>query len=387
MHTIKIKYIDEYVDISNYVLQHSAIPYIQRNRDYTLRCEGFKMTVASTVTGVAGVIGGQEVLVESGATIIFFGIVNKYIYNYEDMTYSIEVSNILTELQEAVCDYDTLHALIAGGSPTMYQYSTDYYSYKIVGVLYLLAKMFAVKSMTLDTTEIDAVDAFTGTGDFPKTYKYLELYFDEYQLYCIGQDVATIYTEIDDSGPANGGYWSKKKSLFDVASEIIAGFGLILLCTGERTYKVTAAIGNYTISDTDKYSYAEQSITASETAGRIRVENSASGNRADYYSTVHSAIVSTPNGGVGESVSFLNNFVVLYAYPAPNVSHAVGALGFIASTAHEADRFNLAWKKVASKILDYTEEKIECPIQVTLKSIVENYINQEGNSELLQEVY
>ena len=100
--TVQNYYGAAWVDISDYVVGYSPVPYISRNRDWTLRIETWGVQIAGTLGDIRGgsynFTIGDKFVVKSGATFLFSGEVEESYYNYSEQIYEVRIKSSLGKL-------------------------------------------------------------------------------------------------------------------------------------------------------------------------------------------------------------------------------------------------------------------------------------------------
>lgn len=380
-------YLGSWVDISDYVTGMSEIPFLSRNRDWTIRADSLNITVAGSLivdrTGWTNFQRGDYFRVYNNANLIFYGFVNSSEFNYESHTFDVEIFDNIVALQNKRIEYNVLHSELSSGSPASYEYTaSDYYGYPDVGFLYLMQKMFDICNLTLDVSDIQNEIAFSDNINF-KDYAYKEIFLDENMLYCINQSVATYYTTIDDT---INEYNENKITFFELVNELCTSFKLMIQLVDVGSYKLAFSTVNYTISDDDSWQYTENLIKAEKTLDDIGVGIS-SALRADYQSTDITQLTPSSWGG-GEKISYYSNLVLLVADPDILHAYATGSLQPAILEGHPENSFNPIKERVISRVTDRTEYKIKCPIQDDFKTIVQNFIDvNDLTSNIIQEEY
>ena len=299
MITVEIQKATTWTDISDFITDGSPVPFISRNRDYTLKIETIQLTLSTASQTL--VINSNPftpalndgIRIKYNGTLIWAGYISKCPLNYDTFSYDLEVTNNLYYLQNFRVDYGTLHAQFATGGATQYipsslssggltnvasgniQISTkdnlgggyyylpatsfgDYGS-STLHLLWALKQMFIVAGLTLDTTAVDSLSPFN--FDFSATYNgsnilpvlYSDLYLWEEMLWCINQSVVVDHLTIDYSS-----YSDNKISCFDYISEICSQLSFGIYQTGEMAYKLIPTIygtlNTYNPSNDTRYS-------------------------------------------------------------------------------------------------------------------------------------
>jgi hypothetical protein len=246
-------------------------------------------------------------------------------------------------LHEKYIDYSTFHAVWSAGDSS--QYWSDFMGFNSVQVLWALETAFTVSGLTLTVpATLKTENLFTRSNDTSwneRTIQRGHLYFDEFQLYCLGTSSAISpfepisgYTVRNASG--DGGYFGmlgisapnlvKKYNhraevdCFAFVSEILTSLKLTIKQTGSNTFYLLKPTSPYSIVDDKQFQYSEanQKAQVSE-VGYSWATNNGSGNwsinssnRSVFYSNVESQIseISTDEKA---KVSMMLNFRMLFA--------------------------------------------------------------------------
>lgn len=376
-------------DISDYVVGCSPVPYITKNRDGTLRAESFTMTVAGSLCGVSPYPSDfefskdEEIKITDGATHIFYGQVKQATgLNLDRQEFEVEVANGLDLLKEdsfLVCETGVKTGLF------WYEYlSGDNYNRELVGILWVLEQLFDYYGFTLDTTDVNTEVMFNdATAGFEKDVTYGDLLTWWAMLRTIGEDYA-------------GSGVTSIVSSFDFVSELCSYLELLVINTGEGTYKLIVADGaGYTIADDDAYSYEFTGGAPEESNIKIKMMYGATFN--DYTNASPTALDTTVEVGYGDEPldkGFFNSLYIFWTdeIPQPYVPlidlYNYRVMLPTYDLAHPLNNWNPALQKIKAYTQNYTKEKIRCPIQTTITDVLENYIDLETRtSEIVQEEY
>ena len=282
----------KWVDISDYIIDGSPVPFISRNRDYTLKVETIQLnlTIASGITPKLN----DGIRVKSDGTFVWAGYISKAPLNYDNFSYDLEVTNNLYYLSLYKVDYPTLHPLFITGtsaqyktsvlaSPTTLLYSAPYnegdYNSSTLHILFAIQQMFVKASLTLDITAVDGVSPFSydfsaaKDGSLIKVVTYDDFYVWEEMLYCVNQPGAADHTALDYHYPAE---FSKNKiSLFDYISDLCSSLSLGIYQTNVLAYKlIPTVIGSQNIYNpasnirySDKFDHIHQQLPLNTSAG------------------------------------------------------------------------------------------------------------------------
>lgn len=401
-------------DITDYVTAVDMLPRLSRNRDFSLRAEYNSFSVAVTIRDSATypddftfTDGDRFRLKDDSGTVIWNGELEKSKFNYSKDEFEIRAKSLLMKLKEIKVDYATFHTALAAGSAS--QFWTDYLTYNSVQVLWALQNAFTLAGLTLNVPAgLLSTNLFTrpefdsgiGADDWGVTITFADLYFDEGELYCMGNSVATDHTTIDNEEYAGGVI-----SGFALASEILMALQLCLVSYGDEGYSLEHNTGNYTIADDDKFEYDEEEVSKEDVGigfNYASVISSGSwvitsSNRDRFYNVAVGAI-SQYGSGKGDRITPIVNFRILFADAKGRVGGFTDAycesvcepdlsetliIDDTLSTAH----INIIAGRYADKALDHTVETILTDYESTFETIEEHYVDPEWKtSEIIQEL-
>lgn len=102
------------VDVSDYIIACDRIPYVSRNRDYSLVAEGFEFEISDNYSTA---INNDEIVLVTNpnaapASKIFYGFVHNVTQDYRNHKKIITVKNYLEKLALYTVDYNTLKVCI-----------------------------------------------------------------------------------------------------------------------------------------------------------------------------------------------------------------------------------------------------------------------------------
>ena len=308
-----------WVDLSDYVINATEVGYISRNRDWTLRTETLNIQIAGTLRNVRGSSYNFEAynrfIVKDGSTYLFAGIVDESIYKYDGDYFDVKIKNVLTLLKDYQCNYNTVHNELQIGGTNWYEYvSEDHYGNAVVGITWLLEKLFKLAGLILDTTET-GITVLTNENGGVDTFsvQIRQFLIDEDMFYCTNQNVATDPSfnppEIDQT---------LTPTFFDYISDICSVFGFFIHFTGmtpDNIFIFTLFLKsvNYNISDDYKYEYERINRKAEYKQGFSGCDYAYSLNRANYRSTGMHALTTYTTGGKRNKVHYYKNLFIFYA--------------------------------------------------------------------------
>lgn len=383
-------------DISDYITKSGLVPYIGRNRDWSLKTETVSSTIS--VTCPYTLLRDDPIRYSYGGTIFFAGFIQDAKYSYSSRETDITIANDLAKLSGYLVQYDDLHTPLAAGSGIWQYIASDAYLVPEVYLMWLLQKMFTVAGLTLDTSGVEGTTAFTATWSDASTKDilYKDLYVDEGQLYCINQQVGISHT-ILDSDTQN--YKENKISFLDLFQEICALFGFNVYITGLSTYALGFSTSNYSPSDDTKWDYKSTPYKAPNASINIlkyyvQDTNDFKGSTPVYISSAGIAVGDLYGSGKSDTLFYYDNLVFKYNnMTSPSSGYEYYELYARSRTgatvpALYGTQLNLTLNKVNAMITDYTEEEITTAIDLTPRSVIQNYIDIENQeSVIIQESY
>lgn len=410
--TLEHYYDSAWRDISDYVDRIESLPRAFRNRDYSLRAEIISSDIAVTIRDSAIYAddftftdGDKFRVKDNSSTIIWNGELETSHYNYREEIFELRIRPHLFKLKDQFVDYATLHILFAAGGGT--QYWTDHYGFTSVQLLYGLECLFTACGISVYIpAAIGTTSLFTRTTDgvnwIETEITFADLYFDEYQLYCLNQTIATLYSTIDD---AANDYIGSKIRCWDLVSEILQKTKLVLLPYGDEGYQIAFNTGNYTVTDDNSYEYDRTKVA-------IDIDQDGLGcryltdltpsplrpNRTAYYSAAASPVDPPGVVGKGSELTVINNFTILFADAKNRLNgfdadfeermcyiYLSSTLGYGTGTADAT--LNLIASQFADKSSVHEYETILTAYQSTFESIEEHAIDpQWETSEIKQEL-
>lgn len=262
-------------DITDYVQTIGKVPYDTRNRDYTPRAESLSMGVAVTIRDLYGVSDFEFSIddrfrISIGSDYIFAGYAEKSNFDYNQNIFSLTIDPDYLKLESVIIDYATLHAAIFVDATSGTQYrKRSYYMMPIVFVNHLLTQLFDLAGLTLDTSEVDDIEAIAGTDPHDSTaisISYKELFIGESELYCLGQSAAAYHTVIDDT---IWDYNDKKINAWQLAQTICSALKYKILRTDASSYKLSFKTNNISVVDDLKFAYSYGKNRAEKTTSDI----------------------------------------------------------------------------------------------------------------------
>ncbi len=312
-----------WVDISDYVVGADQVPYISRNRDWTLRADTWTVNIAATIRKDASYnsdlfkfLANDRFAVWDSTKLLFVGFVKKAPLDYATMVFNVETVSDIQKTDNYKIDYATLHATLIAGSPTQYEYrAQSYYVMPTVHYLYLMKKMFSIAGLTLDTSAVDDVVAFHYTYDttYNADVKYKDLFVGESELYCLNQSIDNYHTIIDNT---LYDYNKDKITFFALLQELCGFFKWMILPTAIDNYKLVLSISSdkYSIDPDDKYEYVTEEVSADEELNNLGLSIQSVDYRkvlatAESYSNTQAISI-----GTGSGLSWLSKLRIGFIY-------------------------------------------------------------------------
>ena len=186
-------------DISDDVVEEGLqrpsinIPFISRNKDYSLNAQGFAFKIPATSNATI-----ERVRIKL-SNYGYEGIIRKVVYNRDSKTYEFTVESSLQLLKNKVA-YELYGHLDSTDSHDVYRNPLAFARHN-VGVLYAFDVMFDLCGLDSDCKTIyfdDAiqrkwVEEISGNKTSYLGINYGELKIDEQMLYAVGQNIARKY--------------------------------------------------------------------------------------------------------------------------------------------------------------------------------------------------
>jgi len=405
--TVEQYYNSAWVDISDYVESLGDIPLTMNNRDGTVKSSPLSLDIAETIRDVRTsnykFTRGDILRFKKDGTFHYGGYVDDTEYIYRDMKFQLLLKRSIMNLDTVLIEYDSLHSYFAAGA-NWYDYTaSDFYSRSVVGVLWALKAMFTAAGLTLDTSDVDNIVLFTvtpwglGGDDFDPAVDitYRDLFFTESSIYCIGHQIATYHTTLDNT---DNNYNKDKITCWELVKYLIAYLNLAIKQTDTDAYKLIEYTSLYSVTDDDKFEYAEKEIVAESNINRISVTHT-NNSLANYESATESSIINRTRGKGAENVSILPNCRILFSdaknktnkyedgYATAGGSAYANALFALNSGTKDAT-INPASRLIRAKIYDVLKEEIETNYQSIHKTVLEHDLDYAwGLSRITQEEY
>jgi len=394
-----------FIDITDYIIKAGKVPYIGRNRDWSVKAEPLTLSL-SISSGISPAIS-DPIKVVCDSQVIFAGLIGRAPYNYNDRSYELEAITEIGSLGDYILEYDVCHSTFynggTGNAIGTYILS-DYYSQPNVYVFYMLEKLFEIAGLTLDTSTVKATTAFNydyGLGGGSQAVTYEDLWFNEEMLYCWGQSYGVNHSVLDDGG-SDSQYAAGKPTFLAVLKEICSAFSVFPVITDVGAYELVFDTGNYTIADDDKYDYKSEPIKAKQPDAIAEMTLCLALNLSEEWGFFSNTTPRNPTvirysdlGSLPGRVS-TPNIIKIFHDPRSTVNGNPFPSPFLAATGSSSSSqdptygngTNITKNKYIAEAVDYTQEVIESPIQLTAKTVIQNYIDiEKQTSEIIQESY
>lgn len=289
------------------------------------------------------------------------------------------------------------------GDKSKYNESDGIVDYPIVNLGWLTEKIFSTVDATIDSTDMDDTIIYkTEIGGTDYTFKWREMYVDENMLYCINQSVATNHETLDTGDD----YSDNKITLMEFVQELFGMLGITIYYVdtsgGKANYHLNAQTRNnsgfpqpssepfFNIADDNKIKFASKKIFSENTGYLISWKwyTDIYYNRYYYRVTAVTNIEEQGKQGQGpykSSPGWKSNLVILLADKSSSLPYP----RYIGGTFGMANYWLIGYAMdniVSAIIYDFYQEKITCPIDLTIKTIKENFIDiSQQTSEITQE--
>lgn len=243
----------QYININDYVIDCSDIPFFELNDDYKTIISNFELVLSKKIQSEAGI----ELQIDSacyvqiGYQTIFSGFVFDIQENFANPNYVLQIYSDLQKLTERYCNYDEFHGLLLStDSMNNYCASTeDDEGYGSAKVLYLLELMFEKIGCEIDLEDVRNKIIFNDTfSSIPTDVILNNINIDEFAFYAINQSSVTKYDDDKDYGLVT--------SFFEFLQICCSFFGLFIAPAENKKFKLYDRLyGDYNISDNTKYEY------------------------------------------------------------------------------------------------------------------------------------
>lgn len=312
-------------DISNYLDDAALVPFISRNRDYSLRSETWDIKIPMTYTTALAIDDKMEVY--DGTKLIFAGEISKIVPDESADVYNVSIESSIRLLRSKKLEFTNLYHHFDGTN--WYDFTVNgscYYNWPVIGLIHFLKCAFTVCGLTLTTTNAEDVSylpliSATSQGDFnggsASNYtKPKYMFFRGDLLFAVNQNVVAGYPTLDSM---DYDYNQNKVNYFDVISQICSRLFFVLELTAYKTYDLRISaeypagdlLNILTTADNDILSINEE-LTRGADLGEVGITYTDAYTLASswYYETT-SAEVPEKAVGVGRSTSFMRNLEIL----------------------------------------------------------------------------
>jgi len=232
-------------DISSYVTDIDAVPFVTRNPDFTLVAEGYKFNYSSACTSSFDV--GDEVYFYSGSRALHHGYIISSKYDYDKQINEVEVEHDFLRLKEYVVDVATFGTAFSTYSTVQ---NTNNYNNNLINGMGIIQSCLSIIGRTVDTSSYTSRNytslygyygiytggtgwSFYGESIFDID-EATEIFYFPNQLYAMGQGniVTAAYIQTADS------MIDKIPTAWDLLSHILSVMGICLVTKDETTYYV-----------------------------------------------------------------------------------------------------------------------------------------------------
>jgi hypothetical protein len=245
------------VNISDYVLRISNVPYMSKNLDKSLVASGYSFTYSfNSPTALAS---GDRILFYREAQVIHIGIVEKSIFNEDNQTYNVQVNHILSELQKR--NTANTRTASGGGGLGYVQFLekmvTASNPITVGGISYTLLLAKDLIDLIIAETEVAALSLdWTNTALYDSTLNWIwksvqagdasltevnsptsaisGIYFLPHQINCTG--IGGIYLDTEFTNDLH----SDRPSLFELLSVLCSMFGFSFIPKDATTFYVVS---------------------------------------------------------------------------------------------------------------------------------------------------
>lgn len=363
-------------DITDSILRCDRIPFIDRNRDYSLIARQVKMTISGNDAYIPYVYD-DLIQVKSDSTVIWSGFVVDSTYNNQTRSYDLVIENDLMLLDRFVIDV---------GEPSFsagaFQYDTGG-TYPLVNLMYLLKQIFTEAGLTLSTAGIDSEILFTHYFTSNVDVPFNRLLINEDELRCLGQDKAAVYATIS----AEDDYAEKQITGWEFVRNIVGNLRLGLVITANRSYKLLVPTTNFSISDSTKYSYFTKDHKNKYDNISLRTYTTTEAIAAG---SVVTDMTLTSNDGKGtKTFGMINGLSIrFYNYSGGWVNTDDADTALDPRIKSGLTEFNPTITQIDALNQNFTYEEIITDATLTEKTVIENHINiQDDTSRIIQETY
>lgn len=369
-------------DLTSFITENINIPWTTRNDDGKVTTEGFTLKLVDTI-GISVLQNLKYVMYLIDNNARFVGVVNKKSPNTTLRIWEYDIFNGFYDLTKFRIEYGQLHSLLINTADTEKYCSTDNTYYRSCNIPWLLEVLFKVKNLPVDTSQLWLQNPATFVTDHSgRTYYLRDIRIDEYMLYCINQNIATIYSKVDEDN-VDLEYSKNKISAFDLLSFITALFQITVRWSGtnyilESWYQPQNSGQNYAITQGDVYDYSSDGTEAKP------MPNFAPKGyfRADYYSSVifndlfnYEKIV-----GLGKTIPWYNNLKFLFQNKDLAPGQSLDSFYHFLTYNDLYNSLYLKEARCASKI-----ESFQCALQDTFLNVNSHYFDSRKERSIIKQ--
>jgi len=384
-------------DISNWVAS-DKVPYISMNRDYSPIAESLECKISSRSTYTPAV--DDKIKIEIDSVPVYGGTIKKSLYNTKELYYDVKIVNDLT-FQDKKAATDVLGTLIANTGGDLFKHNpleSEAYPYANINILWLLQCFFSSCGMTLDISDVESEIALKDFYSSGVDLLYKHLIFDYAAFWCINQNVACGYTQI------NADYKNNILTIKEIFDEIMGCLGFGINLTAADSYKLFKPTGNYSIAANIRREYKSENIKAEadpvdgyslQITGAWENNDITFGplfNRKFYYTAAIHYLPYPPLISIGygkkKLTSYSNMIFLTYTYDSQN-EEVLPVTSNVQYILYSLSVYNPYTNKILAATNDYVrEEFITLGIQTTPKTVLKNFIDMKtSESEIIQETY
>ena len=381
-------------DITNYIVEISDIPTIERNRDFTRILSEVVITASENWGFVTGTLGAKITIASASSSSypFFIGYIVESTYDYERHVIVIHLSHFLSKLKNYIVKYSNLHTLISTSATAQQYRASDNEGYPSVQVIHLIQKMFDDAGIEIYLNGIKdlIVDSFVFGGS-TRDIEVEHLRLDENMIYCLNQSTATYYTTIEadeEKRNAQITYWDFFQIFISCigqdATEKI-GFNLGVSASGTPEQIILYLRDNDPITSISNDYIYEKRITKIQGNPGGYAYNILFANRGDYAATAETALSDhkgyTEDGS--NSIEWMTNLLFLYEKFWVTAGDTFGLTDYPLYNL-KVDHF--LYNKIKAVTEDYTTTKWVTSLQAFTRAKVNSYNLVDRTATIEQEL-
>lgn len=374
-------YTTSWVDVSDYVINSLSVPFIKRNKDFSISAEGFFLYLSENISSSI-VNNASEVKFYVDSSVKFHGVIKGTYYNRASYQYELTIYDKIVELQDYKIEYDvlstTLDSVSDSSKKLLYLSGATYY--RFYSLPHILDSMFSVAGLTVNTNDLYTTTknivtskSINGTS---YNFKTRELMLNQNMLYCINQNYACSYSKISSNDVSGYNFEDYKITLFDFVSFVCSICGLYFTYENGLYLKQLSTYQNYTSSELDNDYLFDRSEDKTEAESSDYKLSLLFASLSNYYSTSPTAVY--PNytkNDEGVYINWYNNLIFGF-YAGSGSLHPFESTNYLRPV--DLDTFYLG----DSKTLKGGFAEIETAVKVDARNIVENIIILTPDSQL-----